>query len=677
MQQRDLRIGILGCGPIAQNAHLDAVRKARNAELYAICDAAPDLLERMRQIHAPRYAHSDYAAMLADPELDAVVIAVDDRYHAELAGQALAAGKHLLVEKPLAVSVEECEELRAQTAAAGLVVQVGNNRRFHPGWQDAKRFLDEEMGGVLAFSAWYHDSVHRYTLQDNLYPVPVVSDRARRPAEPWKEVRERYCLLTHASHLLDTARYFLGPITSVRAVHLEGGDQHSWTIEARFCNGVAGQLRLVVPAQADFEEGFQIYGEHGSIEGSAPLPWFQRARVECFKDGHYQRVLGEDGFTFKRQVEAFADTVLNGAPQQGATVEDGLATVRGLVAVSHAVVSGETVRLDEVTGPVVVPEKNRTAPAVPRRRRPVPVADCRSIDESSIGIFAKTFPRPSLEENATAVRNAGFSLVHFNMACAGLPSMPDEITAKTARTVRDTLNRHGIRMAGISATFNLIHPDPAQRRVGLRRLQVIASHAKAMGTSLVTLCTGTRDADDMWRGHGDNTTAEAWQDMRAGMEQAVAIAEQEGVFLGIEPEVANVVDSARAARTLLDELRTDRVKIICDPANILRPVDARDMRPKLEEFFDLLGDDIAMGHAKDVVFDGEQVTHCPAGTGSLDYATYLELFAQLAEPTPLIIHGLAEHEVSAARAHVQSRAARIRGSRDAYVRLVSAPAART
>ena len=66
-EERLLRVGVLGCGPIAQMAHLDACRKGRNTELYAICDAAADLVEKMAAVHEPAVVYRDYAAMLADP----------------------------------------------------------------------------------------------------------------------------------------------------------------------------------------------------------------------------------------------------------------------------------------------------------------------------------------------------------------------------------------------------------------------------------------------------------------------------------------------------------------------------------------------------------------------------------------------------------------------------------
>ena len=72
---RRLRIGLLGCGPIAQAAHLDAIRKARNADLYAICDVARGLTDRLAAMCQPQAVYNDFAAILADPRVEAVVIA--------------------------------------------------------------------------------------------------------------------------------------------------------------------------------------------------------------------------------------------------------------------------------------------------------------------------------------------------------------------------------------------------------------------------------------------------------------------------------------------------------------------------------------------------------------------------------------------------------------------------
>ena len=84
-----LRIGILGCGPIAQAAHLESVQKARNTELYAVCDADQGLAERFGRFYDAQRIYHDYDDMLADPQLDAVVIAISDAFHVPAAIRAL------------------------------------------------------------------------------------------------------------------------------------------------------------------------------------------------------------------------------------------------------------------------------------------------------------------------------------------------------------------------------------------------------------------------------------------------------------------------------------------------------------------------------------------------------------------------------------------------------------
>src|SRR4051794_14555387 len=90
-----VRIGVLGAGPIAQAAHFEALNKARNAQLHAICDVAGDLLAEMSAIHHPARTFTEYAAMLADRDLDGVVVATADQYHVAAAREAIAAGKHV------------------------------------------------------------------------------------------------------------------------------------------------------------------------------------------------------------------------------------------------------------------------------------------------------------------------------------------------------------------------------------------------------------------------------------------------------------------------------------------------------------------------------------------------------------------------------------------------------
>lgn len=352
---RLLKIGVLGAGPISQAAHFDAVRKARNAELYAICDRAADLVERMAGVHQPSKVYTDYDLMLSDPNLEAVIIAAADQFHVPLCRKAVAAGKHILVEKPLGVGVEECEQLRELLKGAGLVFQVGNNKRFDPGIAFARRFVLEELGEMISIKAWYYDSTLRYTMTDNLQPIFTASPGVLRPPGDPKSDKQRYFLLTHGSHLVDTARFLAGELVAVRARLLERAGAFCWFVEVEFSSGSLGHLDLHVPLRGDFEEGFSISGEYGSVKGRGFLPWFfKSSQVECFsvKDRQYRRPLGEDAHTYKLQIEGFAATILDGAPQHGAGIEDGLAAVRALVAIARSVESGGWVRLSQVSGSV-------------------------------------------------------------------------------------------------------------------------------------------------------------------------------------------------------------------------------------------------------------------------------------------------------------------------------------
>lgn len=354
-EERLLRIGVLGAGPIAQAAHLESCRRARNAELYAVCEAAPDLLDRVAAIHRPHVTYTDYDAMLADPRVEAVIVAAADQFHVPLCRTALAAGKHVLVEKPLGTGVEECEDLRRAVRESGRVFQVGHNKRFDPGLAFARGFIAEEIGALAVLNAWYCDSVFRYTMTDNLQPPVIASARARRPAGDPKADRERYFMLAHGSHLVDTARFLGGAIAGVRARLLPAFDAWHWAVEVDFASGCLGHLNLIVPARADFQEGVQIFGEHGSVTGRAYLPWFRKASdLECFsaRDGQYRRMLGADGDTYKLQIEGFAETVLHGTPQLGAGIDDGVAAVRAMVAIARSVQHGSYVRPDDVEGAV-------------------------------------------------------------------------------------------------------------------------------------------------------------------------------------------------------------------------------------------------------------------------------------------------------------------------------------
>ena len=184
-----------------------------------------------------------------------------------------------------------CFAAVARVHASGLTLQVGTMRRFDPGISFARDFVREEIGELIALKAWYCDSAYRYQMTDTLQPLPRSSANARKPPGDAKSDRRRYYMIGHGSHLIDTARFLVGEeITSVRAELAERAGAHCW---------------------------------------------FQ-----------YHPPLGEDAHFWRRQVEGFADSVLTGAPQLGANVDDGLAAMRVMDAIEQSVETGATVAID-------------------------------------------------------------------------------------------------------------------------------------------------------------------------------------------------------------------------------------------------------------------------------------------------------------------------------------------
>lgn len=355
-EEQRLHIGILGCGTICQAAHFIGTTKAYNAEITAVCDVAEDLLHKMQVMYDAPKIYTDYAEMLEDTDIDAVIIGIGDQFHVDCAKQAIEAGKHVLVEKPLGVSIAEINSLKDLVKERGLVLQVGNMKRFDPGLQFAKKFIEEEIGEVTTFKGWYCDSTARYQVCDNVMPVLYSSSQMKKPAGNPKADKDKYYLLGHASHLFDTARYMMGPILSVEAKHVVKEDLYSWLIACEFENGAIGNLDLTVAIRADWHEGLEVYGTNGTVFAKTYNPWTLRtSEVECCNQTTklITKPYNPDGHFFRRQIEGFADVILNNESQVGGDVEDGLEALKAIIATYESVEAGGTkIYLKDVKGSI-------------------------------------------------------------------------------------------------------------------------------------------------------------------------------------------------------------------------------------------------------------------------------------------------------------------------------------
>jgi sugar phosphate isomerase/epimerase len=264
-----------------------------------------------------------------------------------------------------------------------------------------------------------------------------------------------------------------------------------------------------------------------------------------------------------------------------------------------------------------------------------------------LGVFARVFPAGTAAEVATAIHTAGFTATQLNLSALGRATLDTTLDAGDARRISRDFTAAGVRVWGLSGTFNAVHPDARVRAAATAGCVRVIARAPDIGAEVVTLCTGTRDAGNMWRAHPGNTTEAAWADLRATLDVLMPAAREAGVRLGIEPEPGNVIRDADDAHRLLVELGGDarQLAVVLDPANLLEPATLPKQREILEHAFDLLGESVAAVHAKDVVGEG----YAAPGAGGMDYDLVMRLHARLPRPVPVIAQDLTAED--AVRVH--------------------------
>lgn len=267
-----------------------------------------------------------------------------------------------------------------------------------------------------------------------------------------------------------------------------------------------------------------------------------------------------------------------------------------------------------------------------------PPTSTTSSTPGGVGVFARVFPAGPAPQVAAAVHAAGFDTTQLNLSALDRPTLDDTLGDEEAAAIGRAFTLAGVRLWGLSGTFNAIHPDRARRRRDTEACAALIARAPAMGVPVVTLCTGTRDPDNQWRAHPDNTLPDAWSELRATLEVLLAAADAAGVQLGIEPESGNVVRDTDAAVRLLAELGDDArlLTIVLDPANLLSVATLPEQQRILDDAFDRLGDHLGALHAKDVVDEGSAAI----GHGGLDLDLVLRRHAGLPRPVPVIAQDL-------------------------------------
>ncbi|NMO51390.1 Gfo/Idh/MocA family oxidoreductase [Actinoplanes sp. TBRC 11911] len=338
-----VRLALVGCGRIAQVAHLPAIENADGVELVAVADPSEAVAAAVARRYDIPAAYTDHHDAFRDA--DAVVVAAPDRFHHAIATDALRAGKHVLVEKPLTSTAAEAESLAALVDETGLVLQVGAMKRHDQGMQFAHRFVAERLGQPRSFTAWYRIGDLRPGIEATLFPRVYADEQARTTEAAFKADRRRYLLATHGAHFFDTIRYLLGDVTGVIAKHRQDGRDQTWQLLLTLASGVIGTVSITVDVPGVPTEGLEVFGSDASVRIDTPFPFYRLAsNVQAYTNGETVSPVRTDGNAYERQIEAFAQAV-RGDVRPTPDVRDGLQAVRLIEATAAAVESGTEVKL--------------------------------------------------------------------------------------------------------------------------------------------------------------------------------------------------------------------------------------------------------------------------------------------------------------------------------------------
>jgi UDP-N-acetylglucosamine 3-dehydrogenase len=199
---RKVRFGLVGIGLIAEGAHLPAIRNASEADLVAVCSSSESRAKYAAQRWGAKDWYTDYDKMLRNNEVDAIVVATSNFLHAKNSIAAAEAGKHILCEKPLAITSRDTREIVKVVESSGVKMLVGHDQRFWSQHEMAKRLVqDGVIGKVLACNASFRES---YKLVRSI----AASDFR------WRiEKAGAGALFDLCTHSIDLLRYLAGEVT--------------------------------------------------------------------------------------------------------------------------------------------------------------------------------------------------------------------------------------------------------------------------------------------------------------------------------------------------------------------------------------------------------------------------------------------------------------------------------
>jgi len=248
-------------------------------------------------------------------------------------------------------------------------------------------------------------------------------------------------------------------------------------------------------------------------------------------------------------------------------------------------------------------------------------------------------------EMAKRVKALGFSGVFTRFG----DNDPFETAPAKCHRVRDLLADHGLRIYQATGYWQpLIHPDETQRRQAVRVLQQALKIAGDLGARGIDTGPGSINPTGPWNPHPDNWNLESRQQLIKSLKESASAAEDNQVYLSLEGHQLVVLENERVTKEILDAVGSPWVRSDLDPANWITLKTIFRTDEAIHQMFDVLGEHIVSGHAKDVTITNAHTLHLPTasvGKGMLDFKTYLRRMEDLNPDYPLIVEGSSEAEL--------------------------------
>lgn len=312
-----LNIGIIGCGKIAQLRHLPEYEENPHCVVKALYDTVPERAMEM----ASRYGgavHPSIESMLADPEIDAVSVCAANTVHASITIAALESGKHVLCEKPMATTLEDCERMVAAADKNGRFLMIGHNQRFADSNRVARELIaNGEIGDILSFQSNFgHHGPEQWTGQSN----------------PWffdRNIALFGAIADLGIHKIDVIHFLTGQTTTevtaiVETLHKTFPDGSPITVDdnaiciLRLSGGAIGTVRASWTFYGQEDNSTRIYGTKGVLRIDDDPKYaliLEKKTGECIRYEIGKILTNEEQLAGKRInsgiIDAFTDAMIN------------------------------------------------------------------------------------------------------------------------------------------------------------------------------------------------------------------------------------------------------------------------------------------------------------------------------------------------------------------------------